>query len=89
MTQEIPACAAIRLDRGEIIAGHRHHNCLAMMKRLGVGGLGRIASVQGFMTNRGRFVNRDEARKLFDDAGMVSACPSGLRATELYSEDLY
>lgn len=98
MTYEIPACAAIRGAHGITFAGKRHHDCLAQVKSAGFGGLWRVSATQGFMTTRGRFVDRKEAMQLMLDAGIPSAnkggedqatSPAGFRGDELYSEDLY
>lgn len=88
---ELPACAAIQGPHGITFAGHRHHNCLAQIKAAGFGGLWRIETTQGFMTNRGRFVGRATAYRMMIDAGIESASADGkgYRGTELYSEDLY
>lgn len=82
---ERPACAAIRYG-SFIIAGKRHWNCLETAFSLK---LDKRNGEHGFMTTHGRFVGKAEARRLFDEAGMVSADPGGLRGTSLYSEDLY
>jgi hypothetical protein len=82
---EVCLCAAILYSDGYIVRGHRHHDCLRTawddLKR-------RERGTQGFLTSRGRFVNRDEGLQLQFAAGIESAAPSGYRA-ELYSEDLY
>jgi hypothetical protein len=44
---------------------------------------------QGFITSRNRYVGREEALRLQLAAGIKSACPSGYRARDLFSEDLY
>lgn len=92
MTQDLSktetvACAAIMLSNGLMIAGKRHHNCLAQLKI--VGHTSRNAVEQGFMTTGGRFVNREEAQKIQRAAGIESADPGGYRGSELCSEDLY
>jgi hypothetical protein len=88
VAREVPACAAIRLANGAIFAGHRHHDCIKSIndcnwspKAVGV--------VHGFMTTRGRFVNRAEAKTLLVAAGLPSAAPEGYRGDKLFSEDLY
>lgn len=86
---ELPTCAAIQGPNGITFAGKRHHDCLAQIKAAGFGGLWRIAATQGFMTNRGRFVDRSTAYQMRIDAGLPSADSVGYRGTELYSEDLY
>lgn len=86
MAEELPACAAIRLVSGDLIAGRRHSDCLYSLNTLG---LSRVDSIQGFMTNQGRFVDRREALNLMELAEINSHDPAGYRGRELYSEDLY
>lgn len=85
---EIPACAAIRYG-DVILADRRHHDCIAMASALGFPRNAVNAENHGFMTTRGRFVNRCEALKLMLAAGLPSADEGGYRGDELYSEDLY
>jgi hypothetical protein len=83
---ETCVCAAIVLTDGTVIQGRRHHNCLGAIHNLD---LSRVGSTQGFITSTGRFVEREEGRKLQDAAGIPSADPGGYRGDTLYSEDLY
>lgn len=83
---ELPACAAIRSAHGFIFAGKRHGECFASYL---ASGYDKRYAAQGFMTNKGRFVDRIEAFQLMQDAGVKSADPGGYRGTQLYSEDLY
>ena len=85
--QELPACAAILTTRNVIIAGKRHHDCLASAHDLFVAK--QDIAEQGFMTTLGRFVDRREAMVLMKAAGRQSADSDGYRGDELYSEDLY
>lgn len=83
---EICICAAVRLMDGLVVRGHRHHDCLRAageMKRIPLG------AAQGFITSRGRFVDRREAMQLQLAAGIVSADEGGYRGDGLFSEDLY
>lgn len=88
---ELPACAAIQLPDGTTFAGARHHECLSMINMTFGGNcpFAKSTWVQGFMTNRGRFVIRREALRMCVKAGVPSASPAGYRGVELYSEDLY
>ncbi len=90
-TPEVPACAAIQAWGGIVVAGKRHHDCIRQLAEFEDEGIDRDRSLeqQGFMTTRGRFVDRVEAQKLFIAAGLVSADPGGLRGDILFSEDLY
>ena len=87
-THEIVICAAVKID-GMLFRGNRHGDCMLSARNM----LGEHTHVfqddQGFITSTGRFVSREEGRKLQDEAGITSADPTGYRAGTLYSEDLY
>ena len=84
---ELPACAAIRLKNGLIIADRRHNNCLMQVHLAGIDK--RDVLDQGFMTTHGNFVSRATAWRMNYGAGLKSASPDGYRGKDLYSEDLY
>jgi hypothetical protein len=66
---------------------NRHHDVIRHIAKInGVGIKG--SDVQGFMTNRGDFVNRTKALRIALAAGQVLN-PDGVRADELFSEDLW
>lgn len=74
-------------NRGVVLCGWRHGNIIAQLKALSgqrsvIPEVGEI--VQGFLTSKGRFLNRKEARKFQIDAGHNTQYDD-----ELYSEDLY
>lgn len=79
--------AAIKFTDGKVYVGKRHHDCIRIIceqtgaKRVGTG------SVQGFVTDTGEFVDREQA------AVIALACKQIERLkysrTELFSEDLY
>jgi hypothetical protein len=77
-------------DRGLVVLGHRHGQCMWTMSSLT--GLRSVTNAedgvgeyeQGFLTNKNRFVDREEGGKIAFDAGQTE----DLRTT-LYSEDLY
>lgn len=84
---ELPACAAVRDNRTyAVVADRRHGDCLSHMNALQIP---KDCRTQGFVTNRGRFVDRREAFRLMRAAGIPSAAEGGYRGEELYSEDLY
>lgn len=73
---------------GVVYCGYRHGHCIATIvastgKRLHEHG----EHVQGFLTNKNRFVDREEGGKIALCCGQIK----GLKysETELYSEDLY
>jgi len=86
---EICICAAIKLNDGTVVRGHRHADCFHAgvaehldQKELMIGD-------QGFITSYNRYVTREEGRKLQDAAGIPSASPEGYMRGTLFSEDLY
>lgn len=88
---EVCVCAAVRLDDGRVIHGHRHDDVIAAVNR-GRGERDRVyvrQEMQGFVTSRGRYVGRAEAYRLQLAAGVQSKDPGGYHAGQLYSEDLY
>ena len=99
MNTEYILCAAIWFDDGKqylyqpkniktglVLCGHRH-NCIFTQ----IGGLvgerkmlGMYEREQGFLTNKNRFVGREEAGKIAYEAGQIDQ-----PITRLFSEDLY
>jgi hypothetical protein len=75
---------------GFVIAGRRHHNCFNTAHILTDGGLRKDLpqqEVQGFLTNKNRFIDRHEAVKVafeVKQTEFMSEHPQGL-----FSEDLY
>jgi|688.fasta_scaffold1511324_2 hypothetical protein len=77
-------------DRGLVVLGHRHGQCMWTMSSLT--GLRSVTNAedgvgeyeQGFLTNKNRFVDREEGGKIAFGAGQTE----DLRTT-LFSEDLY
>lgn len=85
---EICICAAIKLDDGRIIRGHRHDDCYhTMFKWLGKDTARKVLHEQGFVTSQNRFVDRHEGMRLQRAAGIESV--HGYRGDTLFSEDLY
>ncbi len=82
----------INIDTGLVVEGHRHADVIRTMVNL----LGKRTcqfgedcageSVQGFVTNKNRFVDRSEAMQIARAANQVI---SDTTFQELYSEDLY
>lgn len=93
--QEIVICAAVKSTTGFIVRAQRHGDCIFLMVegRVYENGQklipGRKQEDQGFITSTGRFVTREEGRKLQDDAGIPSVAEHGYKGKTLYSEDLY
>ena len=91
---EVCLCAAIRLDDGRIIRGHRHDDCIQTALKWKKAGqeIGQALSKnQGFLTTRGRFVDRREGAALQSAAGIPSAQTGQplCDGVALFSEDLY
>jgi hypothetical protein len=97
--REVCICAAVRLPDGRVFRGHRHSDCLLTARQAVNAGRDEreyddvwrphMGGDQGFVTSRNRYVDREEGLKLQLAAGIKSACPSGYRVRELFSEDLY
>lgn len=84
---EICICAAIKgIREGRIVRGHRHNHCLRTAFEMMVD---PTMATQGFVTSKGRFVDRTEGLALQLAAGIESVAPGGYRGDKLYSEDLY
>jgi hypothetical protein len=79
------------VDRGVVMSGWRHMNCIYQM--CAITGLRDIPaqvgeSIQGFLTNTNRFVDREEGYDIAESANQLNDRPRGGGRT-LYSEDLY
>lgn len=75
------------VDRGIVFCGWRHPNCLYAM--IAVTGLRSVPAevgeyVQGFLTNKNRFVDRKEAAQIALECNQISE-PKNI----LFSEDVY
>jgi hypothetical protein len=93
---EVCICAAVKY-KDKIWFGHRHRNALdAMNDELSYSmnreQLSHIYKdvIQGFITTKNRFVDREEGCHLQFNAGIKSVCKKNPYFNgELYSEDLY
>lgn len=93
-------CAAIKISHTDImgnpledliVCGHRHGNCYQVEKYLD---LNILNVTEGFITNKGAFVDREVAYKHAINCGQLTAHNKWYRKdnklpNELYSEDLY
>ncbi len=79
-------CAALKYDSGELIVGPRHF-CRVMRKQLE-----RCENngnpEEGFIDQRGNFLDRKEAWAVADEAGQIIRRCGG-DENKLYSENLY
>lgn len=102
--REVCLCAAIRMPDGEVVRGHRHDNCYDVVRRRYKAKYGDyiyaeaedarlaiILATQGFLTSRGRFVDRREGASLMIASGLRShySASGEFNADGLFSEDLY
>lgn len=87
----------INVNRGFVICGRRHHNCITVFAQI-VGfpysseaHIIRQTEVQGFLTNTNRFVTRKEAYKIAFEADQIVGPNKGYpeNSIGLTSEDLY
>jgi hypothetical protein len=83
---EICICAAVLATDGTIVRGHRHADCIYSIIRMNKTPSNSV-DAQGFITSTGRYVSREEGRKLQDAANIKSKV--GYKGQTLFSEDLY
>lgn len=88
-------CAAIRHKSGLVIRGERHYDDgmrEMIMTLTGSSGTakttGWYSCDQGFTTNKGEFLTREEAWRIAEAAGQIRSHPSQ-KPGVLHSEDLY
>jgi hypothetical protein len=86
-------CAAIRVkDTGKIYEGRRHYNIMQSVdedcNRL-IKDCSMSAIDQGFVTEDGKFVGREEALKIAVECGQVKMENKVGNKYMLFSEDLY
>ncbi len=90
LKKEIPQVLPKNCDKGLVVLGHRHGQCMWTMGCLT--GLRSVTNApdgvgeykQGFITNTNRFVDRQEAGVIAFNADQTKELK-----TILYSEDLY
>lgn len=78
------------VDHGTVICGYRHPHCIHAMyaltgKRSVESEVGKF--VQGFLTNKNKFVDREEGADIALKNGQIKHL--SYSKTKLYSEDLY
>ena len=78
------------IKTGIVVGGWRHGNCVTMLKEMFperdyiINNKDGKKTIQGFLTNKGMFVDREEAGKIAFEARQIAA-PNDY----LFSEDLY
>jgi hypothetical protein len=76
----------INCDRGVVFCAHRHAQALyTMVAMTGLRQCEAGEEIQGFLTNKNRFVDREEGARIFIENGGNLQYSNKL----LYSEDLY
>lgn len=72
----------VNVTQGIVICGMRHHNIFIPLNLAGL--KDRNMDVQGFLTSKNRFVDREEASKIAYEAQQTDRYNN-----QLYSEDIY
>ena len=85
------------IKQGVVICGHRHHSCISILNvttglrsvETGESSVGK--NIQGFLTNKNRFVDRREAFQIARQAEQIlkGSPVYGFESAELHSEDIY
>ena len=90
LKKDIPQVLPINCDKGIVVTGHRHGQCiwtigcLTGLRAVTFAEDGIGENVQGFLTSKNRFVNRKEGGEIAFAAKQTTELK-----TTLYSEDLY
>lgn len=76
----------VNLDKGIVFCGHRHPHCMySMCSITGLRQCDAGYEVQGFLTSKNRFVDREEGARIHvQNGGKLN-----YSTRQLYSEDLY
>lgn len=75
------------VESGIVACGLRHSNCFTVLITMFPDRRYLKTSKQGFLTSKGRFVNRREAWKIALSAGQVE--PEPWEGSQLFSENLW
>lgn len=86
--REICICAAVKSEDGDIIRGHRHHDCFRSIESRGKKIL-KEKSAQGFITSTGRYVDRVEGCKLMREAGIKSRAGFEFKEDDILVRKIY
>lgn len=71
------------IDSGIVFCGLRHHNCLVQLKEL-YPRKNYITVVQGFLTSKNRFVNRNEGGEIAFEVGQIDKMTDTLTSEDLW-----
>jgi hypothetical protein len=75
------------IETGFVVCGRRHHNIISTVALLS-GMPTNLNTVQGFLTNTDRFVDRVEGLKIAKEANQLLQ-DEPIRGNQLYSENLW
>lgn len=79
----------LNCDRGMVFCGYRHHNCMYQMIAITRKYTHEMGEhIQGFLTNKNRFVNRYEGLEIALKMNQVIDLDD-VHGKQLYSENLY
>lgn len=78
----------LNIKTGIVACGLRHANCFPILFAVFPNGEYKKSCIQGFLTNRNRFVNREEAAMIAMKAKQIDK-PKYFGGLELDSSDLY
>jgi len=89
MKPPLIVCAAMLMEDGLVVPGIRHYSPDMRTALFGLYGVGYHLKVkeQGFVDNRGQFLNREDAWKVAEENGQIRYEVS--RPGTLFSENLY
>ena len=83
-----PVHGPVNIDRGIVFSGHRHVHCMHQMVTIfGKRNYEAGEYIEGFLTNKNRFVDRVEGGVIAIESGQVNKL--NYSSTKLFSEDLY
>lgn len=82
----------VNVERGIVFCGFRHCHCMYTM--CSITGLRSVQSevgeyVQGFLTSKNRFVNREEGMVIATASNQVKETITNIKQRDLFSEDLW
>ena len=81
--------APYNVDKGIVFCGWRHPNCLYQMVAMtGKSSFEAGENIQGFLTNKNRFVDREEAMIIAKRENQLVVDPTHV-SDSLFSEDIY
>ena len=77
------------ISAGVVVCGQRHANCFIVLNELLQDKFDKTKHHQGFLTSKGRFVDRVEAFQLAKKSGQIITPIKDDEVNILTSEDLY